>query len=334
MGKASSTIPPICESRSLSIDNVEDAIVRQNTTLPVDIAALERVSKAYDNNADARSYQGLHPAFEDGAVVEYYSPTHKIWLVGVVNLSIEKSVKLNLPVFVYNVRLKKSGQVRTRVPLDMIRTPFQPTDLVEVFSKRNTGQWMVASVRGPQAGGNIMKGYKVFVESQAGAPEMQLENVPSWRLRRRFPPRSSIEVYRGPVLGWVRSVVHGVITAFPAEPPVPLSPFSPGTSADMAEEPHPFSDLPGARPPPIADDATQWQREDAATVCGSTVIGEEGMMVHPWVQVPVYVEEWDEEELDRDPEMERAQWIPSYLIRMHMIELASSKSYERRSFIM
>lgn len=288
--------------------------------------------------------------YEDGSMVEYFSPTHKIWLIGVVNVSMEKKATwTGTPVFVYNVTLKKSGQCRSRVPLDMMRIPFQPTELVEVFSKRNTGQWMVASIRGPHAGGNIMKGYKVFVESQSGCPEMLLENVPSWRLRRRFPPRSSIEVYRGMVLGWVRAVVHSVVTAFPAEPPVPLSPFSPGTAAD--EDPMRREDtwgdpivrcqtdnwgdpIAGAHPKPIADEATQWQREDAATVCGSTVMGEEAMMVHPWVQVPVYVEEWDEEEWGRDPEFERAQWVPSYLIQMRMIDLASSKHYGRRSFVM
>jgi hypothetical protein len=279
-------------------------------------------------------FHGMHPVYEDGALVEYYSPTHKIWLIGMIQLTIEKSEKwAGTPAFVYNIRLKKSGQLRTKVPLDMIREPFQPTDLVDVFSKRNAGQWMLGAIRGPFSGGNIVKGYKVNIEEQSGAPEMLLENVPSWRIRRRFPPRSSVEVYRGPILGWVKAVVHSVITAFPAEPPVPLSPFSPGTEA-VPEDPIPDSDVPGVKPTPISDETTQWIREDAATVCGSTVFGEDGMSVHPWVQVPVYVEEWDEEEWGRDPDMERAQWVPSYLLRMRMIHLASSKQYGRRSFIM
>jgi len=304
--------------------------------LPVDPVALECCSRAESRAsffADEVDFKGLHPAYEDGTLVEYFSPTHKIWIIGSVHLSIEKSKKwTSTPVFIYNVSLKKSGQVRTRVPLDMIRAPFSPTELVEVFSKRNSGQWMSATVRGPPAGGSIAKGYKVSVEEQAGVPEMLLENVPSWRIRRRFPPRSSIDAYRGPVLGWMKAVVHSVISAFPAEPPVPLSPFSPGTAADLQESTS-SDQLPGAQPQPTADASTQWMRDDAATVCASTVCGED-MGVHPWVQVPVYVEEWDEEEWGRDPDIERAQWMPSYLIRMSMIQLASSKQYERRSFIM
>jgi len=301
--------------------------------LPVDEAAIARIYKS-DLDTTIQCYHansGLCPCHEDASMVEYYSPTHKIWLVGELSVSVEKKKKKAAnPVIVYNVRVKKSGQLRTRVPLDMIRKPFEPTELVEVFSKRNDGQWLSATIRGPKAGGNIMKGYKVAVESQAGLPEMLLDNVPSWRLRRRFPPRSSIEVYRGVVCGWAKAVVHSVITEFPAEPPMPLGPFSPGTSADM-------DDTNTARSSfllgPVADDTTQWMREDAATVCGTTVCGED-TGVHPWFQVPVYVEEWDEEDWDRDPEYERAQWVPSYLIRMRMIHLASSSSYQRRSYIM
>lgn len=343
MGSTTGHIQPLCQSRSYSVDVFEDAAgaagqrVFSRSSLPVDEVALQSISRAYDDDraydASERKHSGLRPVYEDEAVVEYFSPTHKIWLVGAIHLSIEKSKKwTGNPVFVYNVRVKKSGQMRNRVPVDMLRPPLEPTELVEVFSKRNTGQWMFGTIRGPKAGGNIMKGYKVFLESQAGVAEMLLENVPSWRIRRRFPARSSIEVYRGMVLGWVKAVVHSVITAFPAEPPIPISPWSPGTSAD-AERENTLQDLPGVRAPPVHDEATSWQREDAETMCGSTVIGEDNMGVHPWVQVPVYVEEWDEEEWGRDPDVERAQWVPSYLIRMRMIQLASSKGYERRSFM-
>lgn len=325
--------PRACvQARLPSIDDLPDGTPAKEAMvgLPVDQSAISKVSQAYDIDYENDEMPGLHPAYEEGDVVEYFSPTHKVWLVGEVHLSIEKSKKwTGNPVYVYDVSLKKSGQRRTRVPLDMIRAPFRPTELVEVFSKRNSGKWMLASIRGPHAGGNIMKGYKVFVEEQAGMPGMILEQVPSWRIRRRFPARSSIEVYRGPLVGWSRAVVHSVVNAFPLEPPVPLSPFSPGTAADPSQEPG--IDLVSGRP--TADDATRWQREDAATVCGTTVFGEDATMVHPWVQVPVYVEEWDEEEWGRDPDVERAQWVPSYLLRMRMINLASSKGYERRSFM-
>lgn len=308
--------------------------------LPVDAAALN--PRAYNNDDEGLA---LCPAHAHGDIVEYYSPTHKIWLIGIVQLSTEKSEVRGFPVFVYNVRLRKSGQVRHDVPLDMIRAPFQPTELVEVFSKRNGGQWMLASILG-KAPGNICKGYTVRVEETGGTPEMQIDKTPSWRIRRRFPARISIEVYRGPILGWVRSVVHSVVSAFPAEPPVPLSPWSPGTgTAGDIEESSDSSDDASCstaqprinsrtmlEPRPTADAKTQWLRDDAATICGSTVAGEDGMMVHPWVQVPVYVEEWDEFDWGRDPDVERAQWVPSYLLRMNMAQLASSKEYDRRSF--
>lgn len=288
----------------------------------------------YVDDAMDREHQGLHPAFQNGDVVEYYSPTHKIWLVGVMQLEMEKSKKIQKMVFTYNVYLKKSGQIRHRVPLDMIRAPFQPTELIEVFSKRNAGQWLTGAIRGPVATGSIMKGYKVFVDKQEGSPEMLLEKVPSWRVRRRFPPRSNIEVYRGPLHGWMPGVVHSVITEFAAEPPVALSPFSPGCSDD----PEPFvPEVPGQQPPQVANESSDWHREDAATVCGSTVAGDEGVSVLPWMQVPVYVEEWDEAEWGHDPDLERAQWVPSYLIRMRMIRLAStneSRRDDRRSFMM
>jgi len=197
----------------------------------------------------------------------------------------------------------------------------------------NAGQWLTGAIRGPVATGSIMKGYKVFVDKQEGSSEMLLEKVPSWRVRRRFPPRSNIEVYRGPLYGWMPGVVHSVITEFAAEPPVALSPFSPGCSDD----PEPFvPEVPGQQPPQVANESSDWHREDAATVCGSTVAGDEGVSVLPWMQVPVYVEEWDEAEWGHDPDLERAQWVPSYLIRMRMIRLAStneSRRDDRRSFM-
>jgi len=237
--------------------------------------------------------------------------------------------------------------------LDMLRAPFQSAELVECYSKRNGGQWMLGSIDGPRSPGYNLKSYKVRVEGQDNVPPMLLDSVPSWRIRRRFPPGSSIEVYCGPSLGWMKRVVHAVAAEFSAEPPVPLSVFSPGSTKNPTRAQLQSRDV--TRGLTVAE-LFQMQAEssdessqrsttkpsltrtstfiDDATICATTVSGEGGVGVSPWVQIPVYTEDWDEAELEargRDPDAELADWTPSYLIRSAMVHWSSTEN-ERRAF--
>lgn len=230
---------------------------------------------------------GLISVHAEGDLVEYFSSVRKVWLVGVVHISAPDAKKgsSRSPALVYNVSLEESQQTRNEVPLDMIRAPFQPAELVEVFTKRNSGQWMLASIIGPVTRDSIYKGYTVRVEAQQSSPAIVFQRVSSSRLRRRFPPCSSIDVYRGPLLGWERCVVHSSVLASPPKPPTPLSSSSPAAAKDQ-----------------------------------------------PWVLIPVYIEEWDDDERNLEPEKDVVHLVPSYLARLQMMRRVSSRDCERRSF--
>lgn len=263
----------------------------------------------------------------DGEVVEYFSSTHKVWLLGVVQVKLKDNADegdlVADPYFVYNVRLRQSSQWRYKVPLDMMRKPFEPMDIVDVFSKRKGGSWMVSVIE--SSAGYMMKEYKCRVFGEGAVPPMTLEKVPSWRIRRRFPPGCSVEVYRGSLEGWQAGVVHSVAAEFPAEPPVPLSALSPGSGGSRTSEPAVATDIPRSMTMLMED----------ATICATSVVGDDGAGVYPWVQIPVYHEEWDEQELEedfgKDPDMELGMWTPSYLIRLRAVHWKSEEN-DRRSF--
>mmetsp|Transcript_87535 Transcript_87535/g.203615 ORF Transcript_87535/g.203615 Transcript_87535/m.203615 type:complete len:369 (+) Transcript_87535:86-1192(+) len=144
------------------------------------------------------------PAFEDGQVVEYFSTSYMNWLCGRVRVQIRQDVggdDMSRKV-AYHVLAQNTW--RTHVPLDKLRRPFEQKERALLFVRRQA-QWLPAIVTGPQHLSPF--GYTVEVVLKPGSAPQELKNVPGLCLRRSYPVKGPVEVYRGPSRGWVPSTV-------------------------------------------------------------------------------------------------------------------------------
>jgi hypothetical protein len=215
--------------------------------------------------------------FPDGADIEYYSTSNGNWLPGSVVLSLKN--KYGNPKLQYDIIFPRSNKNREDVPVDCLRKRFAQAELVEVYSKRNEGEWLPACINGQPAAWAVTLGYRVQVE-EAG---IVLENVQPWRLRRRFPAGCGVDVFREG-RGWDRAVVHSLADSAQAAghpmalKPVPkLSSTSPCGPHDMEANNH----------------VPTWA---------------------PWTYIPVF-EEAAGEEGNTSVEADEPEWIPSYNVR-------------------
>jgi len=144
--------------------------------------------------------------YQDGERVEYFSQTHQRWVMAKIKVEIHEGDDDNNlePIVMYDV-VMAHGIRHKNVQLDMLRPPFQHGELVELFSKRNGGSWLPGLIVGEQKAGATMSGYSVSLEDH----DEVFQEIPSMRLRRRYPPGLSVAVYRGPREGWnYDAIVH------------------------------------------------------------------------------------------------------------------------------
>jgi len=134
-------------------------------------------------------------------IVEYYSSSHKVWVQGVLHLQLIEDPE---PRPCYCVAVKKGAQMRVDVPVDAIRPKMCQGEPVELYSRRNNGQWVAGFIVGEQSRGATTLGYRAQIEHSG----VDLDHVPAMRLRRRFLKGTAVEVYRGPPHGWRPAVVH------------------------------------------------------------------------------------------------------------------------------
>jgi len=147
-------------------------------------------------------------AYASGESVEYYSCKHRRWISGIVRVAAKGSCPEGgsdcRAAYYYNVEVGARRQLRYDVPLESIRPPLRGGEPVEIFSLRNSGEWLPAHMADNQPAGSMKHGYRVQL---VGAHEV-LEQILPMRIRRRFPAGSLVEVYRGLPLGWVLARVH------------------------------------------------------------------------------------------------------------------------------
>jgi hypothetical protein len=135
---------------------------------------------------------------EEGTRMEYFSSTHKKWVVGVVKpvySSREGTVE-------YHVRMGSSGK-KLGVGLDTLRRPFENRDLVEVYSVRDG--WILGVINGPQIAHATLHGYQVRVTQND--KESIYDGISPSRLRSRFPPGLTVSAFFQD-RGWIECVVH------------------------------------------------------------------------------------------------------------------------------
>jgi len=150
-------------------------------------------------------------AYEEGDCVEYWSKTHRKWILGEIRLAFPSSTS---GLVRYDVSVGSAGQQRSDVGLGAVRRPLQQDERVEVFSKRGGGRWVPAAVSGTQSQFATRAGYNVLLD---GAPE-PLTAVPASRLRRLYRPDELVQVYRGPAQGWQPATVQRLALAPGARP--------------------------------------------------------------------------------------------------------------------
>jgi len=146
------------------------------------------------------------PAYEDDDVVEYYAVKQEQWILARMQVDLQRPSLQNVPSgnIHYNVLIGQvSKQLRQDVPLDVLRPPLDRGEPVEVFSLRGGGSWLPAFIDVEQPGDTNL-GYNIRLHPGG----QELRRIPSTRLRRRYPSKMVVRVYKGPDLGWARMVVH------------------------------------------------------------------------------------------------------------------------------
>jgi len=294
--------------------------------MPVVEAAREGPPKALNNSGTAEdlasgttgtggdsSLDGLCPAYNEGAPVQYYSKTLNCWLTGSVHLcTIPCAVGIGR--VCYTVKVPHVATDRFDTPLDALRPPMDLGETVEVFLKCGAvsaggGAWVPGVIRGV-AGVRSMGYYRVQLGDEVNAPGSDcrpgqlIDKVPAIRLRRSFPSGTSVEIYRGVAVGWARAViVPSTRELAPPEPLTSRSPSVPATSNNTCPE----SSLPSSRSRTRSFDRSRSPVETQAPAA------------HPWTMVRVVEEQSNKEEGNNATHSvkvsEFAEAMPLYLIR-------------------
>jgi len=148
------------------------------------------------------------PIMQHGSRVEYYSKTHKRWMMGTLEVKQLPGTLLKDPEITYSVNVHTGGtkmQRRENVTPDTFRAPLAQGDRVEVFS-RSRGEWLTGLLEGMQHNPGL-NGYRVQMDDDTMSGEGKdggriFEKVPANRVRRHFDVGSVVSCYRGPVEGW------------------------------------------------------------------------------------------------------------------------------------
>jgi len=145
-----------------------------------------------------------HPAYEEGQRIEYFSVTHQLWMSGIISTEVFLEEGNNGQCHVlYNVTLT-NGQFREGVGLDVLRTPFQQGEFVELVTGQRSELRLAAAIAADQSSAPSMLGYRVVLQGTM----QNFSRITPLRLKRRFPRGRIIEVYRGPKIGWQMAKVH------------------------------------------------------------------------------------------------------------------------------
>merc|ERR1711871_551195 len=128
------------------------------------------------------------------------------------------------------------------------------------------------------------------IRLQPGGQE--LKRIPAVRLRRRYPAKMAVRIYKGPDLGWRRMVIH------------PMA----------GKEGNEVSGLRIAEATPqLQSKSTPSEPWTLLPVCGEKDLPEEE-------------ESGSEEEFD-PTKVPEPEWYPSYLVRANMLRVPESPSY-------
>lgn len=167
------------------------------------------------------------PLLPDGTLVEYFSRTKRIWVHGLLEVTVENRSPLVGPQVSYNVRTlpgTPKERVRKDVPLNSFRRPLQEGENLELFSRSRGSRWLPCRLSSPEESSpteehKMSNGwgyrYQVLLDVAEGLLPMEQvsERVPPSRLRRKFPPGMEVQLYRGPEIGYRSAIVDPAAAA-------------------------------------------------------------------------------------------------------------------------
>jgi hypothetical protein len=142
------------------------------------------------------------PAYGDGQEAEYFSNTYQRWIPCVVHVNVAQpdhsSSKTTIS---YSITLSHGGQQKAAT-LSLLRPRLKADELIELFSGRQGGTRLPAKIVCKWTSTKL--GYRVKAD---GAEEV-FDQVPSLRLKRRYPRNQQVQIYLGDRLGWQSAFVH------------------------------------------------------------------------------------------------------------------------------
>lgn len=181
------------------------------------------------------SFHWLQPAYHDGTEVEFFSCTHRRWLLARVTLEVlcggMNGDRSQLAI-VYNIRVGLTGQLRQDTELHLLRKPLLADERVEV------GDWS----RRPWVTGRITKvlrwpmdrHFEVHLDDSAAPDRRRI--VPGHWVRRHFPLGAVVLAYRGHERGWEQGVVETPASLEPPEQPSSESALAGRVVIDLQEK--------------------------------------------------------------------------------------------------
>eukprot|EP00427_Karlodinium_veneficum_P015422 CAMPEP_0169137286 /NCGR_PEP_ID=MMETSP1015-20121227/41445_1 /TAXON_ID=342587 /ORGANISM="Karlodinium micrum, Strain CCMP2283" /LENGTH=340 /DNA_ID=CAMNT_0009202095 /DNA_START=46 /DNA_END=1068 /DNA_ORIENTATION=+ len=143
------------------------------------------------------------PAYEDGQEAEYFSNTYQRWLPCVVHVNVGQPDHSSNTTISYSITLSHGGQQKAAV-LALLRPRLKADELIELFSGRQGGTRLPAKIVDSHLPTSTKLGYRVKVDDT----EEEFDQVPSLRLKRRYPRNQQIQIYLGERLGWQSAFVH------------------------------------------------------------------------------------------------------------------------------
>jgi hypothetical protein len=225
--------------------------------------------------------------------MEYYSKSLKCWMSGMLQvkrLENEEDASASTG-HVYNVTLC-TKQRRLHVQFDCLRTQLKKGEEVEIFTGR---KWRTGEVLGRCHHGVVL-GYQVRLAAQGDGQQPRELSVFGTHVRRYFAGPMQVEVYRGPVEGWVPGRV----------PAGRRSSEAVGTAPELVAEDNATDGASNCVSATLESSPAASPRTVSMTKRAS-----DGLVVEaePWSTVPVIITGRGGHQ---DPEVEM---VPSYLVR-------------------
>lgn len=312
---------------------------------------------------------GASAAYIDGETVEYYSRTHACWLRAIIKISWRKDLSrvsslssmasqgtkatnpswgtaddnyLHHPnhTVLYNVETLGISRRTTRVnvALEHLRLPFKAGEIVEMWSHRAGGSWVLVTVCEKQLTASVPLAYHVLQHEGAtgadsevqanGQPQARSVLVPADRLRKYYQPGRKVQVFRGSILGWQPAQVAFAEDCLGEEPPASYfasvvsgnlsqkgDPVFHAFSFAFAEASHPLKSLRSdAEETDVADDHMHFVIPATSVTSRRVPTEKSSERIEQWFWLPVLFKEVS----SGDTFVQSAaaiRWVPSFLLR-------------------